>query len=312
MSSRKSEPLPCPAPDLAGRTCVVTGATSGIGLELARMLAARGARLMIIGRNPERTQFVADELSATGREPACAVIADLANLGAVRTAAREIAARSPQIDILVNNAGIWITRPSLSIDGFELTWATNMLGHHVLTCSLMDRLRAATNARIVNVASTYAGDLDLDDVEFKRRRWTGVAAYRQSKLALRIWTWALAARLEGSGVTANAVHPGGVYTSIYRSPRGLVGAMIRIHARLTKASPKDGANTLLWAASARVLEGMTARFLVDRRELPCPYRDSTTLNRLWTLLQSQAALRPRFGIRPRLLARITHESVLHE
>lgn len=290
MSSLPSEALAPAASDLAGRTFVITGATSGIGLEIARALAARSAALVLIGRDPQRTRSVAEALTSSGREPVSAMIADLANLNAVQAAARDIAARHTKIDALINNAGIWITRPGSSAQGFELTWATNLLAHHVLTCTLMDRLRAATAARIVNVASTYVGDLDLDDVEFKHRRWSGVAAYRQSKLAMRMWTWALAARLEGSGITANAVHPGGIYTGIYRSPRGLIGAVIRLHARLTKASPRKGADTVVWAATAPDLEAVTGRFFAGRKELPCPYRDPVALDRMWALLESQAAL----------------------
>jgi retinol dehydrogenase-12/retinol dehydrogenase-13 len=141
----------------------------------------------------------------------------------------------------------------------------------------------------VNVASTYAGDLDLDDVEFKRRRWSGIAAYRQSKLAQRMWTWALAARLQGTAVTVNAVHPGGVNTGIYRSPRGFAGAALRLYARIAKATPRQGADTPVWVATAAELKGVTGRFWAGRKEISCPYRDPSSLNRLWALLEAQAA-----------------------
>ena len=275
--------------DLSGRTCVITGATSGIGLEIARALAARGAVLVLIGRDPLRTRALVDQLAAAGNPSASAVIADLADLNSVREAAREIANRHPRIDLLVNNAGIWITRPAASVDGFELTWATNLLGHHVLTRALTDRLRAARAARIVNVASTYAGGLDLNDVGFERRRWNGIAAYRQSRQAQRMWSWALAARLQGSGITVNAVHPGSVHTGIYRAPRGPVGALIRLYARLVKATPREGADTPVWAATAPELEGVTGRFFASRKEIPCPYRDAGALEQLWELLEAQAA-----------------------
>jgi NAD(P)-dependent dehydrogenase (short-subunit alcohol dehydrogenase family) len=287
--ARPSETSPGAGRDLVGRTCVITGATSGIGLEIARALAARGAALVPIGRDPQRTRQVAEELAAAGSPSVSAVIADLADLRAVRNAAHEIAQRHPAIHVLVNNAGIWITQPASSADGIELTWATNVLAHHVLTCALMDRLRAATAARIVNVASTFAGSLDLDDVEFKRRRWSGIAAYRQSKAAQRMWTWALAARLTVTGVTANAIHPGGIYTGIYRSPRGIAGAMIRYYARLAKATPREGADTPVWVATAPELEGVTGRFWAARKEVSCPYRDAASLERLWKLLEAQAA-----------------------
>lgn len=278
--------------DLAGRTCVITGATSGIGLEIARALAARGATLVPVGRNPQLTREVTDELAAAGSPSVSPVIADLANLRAVRQAAKEIAARHPQIDVLVNNAGIWITEPAASAEGIELTWAVNVLAHHVLTGALMERLRAAPAARIVSVASTFAGNLDLEDVEFRHRGWGGIAAYRQSKAAQRMWTWALAARLAGTRMTANAVHPGGIYTGIYRSPRGIAGAMLRCYARLIKATPREGADTPVWTATAPELEGVTGRFWADRKEVTCPYRDADSHERLWKLLDAQAAQAP--------------------
>lgn len=288
MSSRQSDFERASLPDLAGRTCVVTGATSGIGREIVRALAAAGASLVLIGRDSRRTRDLAQTLTAMRNQRAHAVLADLADLGAVRGAAREISTVHPKLDVLINNAGIWITQPASNADGIELTWATNLLAHHVLAGMLMPCLRAATGARIVNVASTYVGNLDLDDVEFKRRPWNGIAAYKQSKLAMRMWTWALATRLSGSGVTANAVHPGGIYTGIYRAPRGIVGSIIRLHARLTKASPREGADTPVWAATAPELEGVTGRFFANRKELSCPHRDASSLDRLWNLLQSQA------------------------
>jgi NAD(P)-dependent dehydrogenase (short-subunit alcohol dehydrogenase family) len=302
VSSPLSEALPGAGRDLAGRTCVITGATSGIGLEVARALAARGATLVMIGRDSRRTSAAADQLTVAGATPVSAVIADLASLSAVRSAAREIAARHRAIDILVNNAGIWMTRRATSMDGFELTWATNVLSHHVLTCALIDPLRAARAARIVNVASTYAGDLDLDDVEFKRRRWSGIAAYRQSKLAQRMWTWALAARLQGTAVTVNAVHPGGVNTGIYRSPRGFAGAALRLYARIAKATPRQGADTPVWVATAAELKGVTGRFWAGRKEISCPYRDPSSLNRLWALLEAQAAHAVEISQRPDMRA----------
>jgi NAD(P)-dependent dehydrogenase (short-subunit alcohol dehydrogenase family) len=273
--------------DMSGRVCVLTGATSGIGSELARGLAARGATLIIIGRNAERTHATALLLGQT--TPTTAVVADLSSPPAVRAAARAIAARHPLIHVLVNNAGIWTTRRSLSPEGIELTWATNVLGPHVLTHALLHRLRESAPSRIINVASTYAGDLDLDDVEFTRRTWNGLTAYRQSKLALRMWTWTLAARLAAFRITANAVHPGGTYTGIYRSPRGLPGAMLRLYARLAKASPRDGSTTPLWLSSAPELEDVTGRFWTDCRETPCGHRDPPMLDRLWNLLDAQAA-----------------------
>lgn len=278
--------MPAGERDLTGLRIALTGATSGIGLAAARTLARRGAELVLVCRDPARTGALVRELAE--HAPASAVIADLADLAAVREAAGEIARRFPALDVLINNAGIWTTRHRKSVDGFELTWATNLLAHHVLTTGVLDALGRSGSARVVNVASTFAGDLDLDDVEFERRGWRGIAAYKQSKLAQRIWTWALADRLEGSGITANAVHPGGVYTGIYRSPRGLIGAIVRGYARLTTGSPEEGADSPVWVATSPDLDGVTGRFFADRREIPCPYRDRALKDRLWSLLEDQA------------------------
>ena len=144
---------------------------------------------------------------------------------------------------------------------------------------------ASAPARIVNVASVAAGGLDLEDVEFERRTYRGMAAYRQSKQADRMLTWALADRLRGRGVTANAMHPGTVRTSLVR--RGLFASLFRLGGLFAR-SPARGAETAVWLASSRALDEDTGGFYVDRKERHCSYRDEASLDRLWTLCEAMA------------------------
>jgi NAD(P)-dependent dehydrogenase (short-subunit alcohol dehydrogenase family) len=280
--------------DLAGRVCVVTGASSGIGAEVARNLARRGATVVLACRNEMRGVIARDAIVLeTGNSNVTAMPVDLASQGAIRQFARRLLEAHPRIHVLVNNAAVCLTERRDSAEGIELTWATNVLGYHLLTSFLLDRLMASAPARVVNVASTYAGGLDLADPEFRRRRYNGIAAYRQSKQADRMLTWALAARLHGTGVTANAVHPGGVATGIYRDLRGCVGILARGWVRLAKASPREGADTPTWLAASPGVEGQSGKFWASRRELPCAFRDPEAVGRLWELCERMVARVPR-------------------
>ena len=210
--------------DLSGRTCVVTGASAGIGRAAAHEMARLGAQVVLAVRNPQKGEKVLRAIAgATGNTRLEIATVDFARGESIRTFARDLAMRHPQIHVLINNAGIWSNGRQLGPDGIELVWATNVLGYFLTTELLLPQLRAAGRARIVNVASRYAGGLDLTDVQFERRPWAGKSAYAQSKQANRMWTWALARRLEGTGVTANALHPGFVSTEIFHKGGGVLG-----------------------------------------------------------------------------------------
>jgi len=215
---------------LAQRTVLVTGATSGIGLAAARALAAEGVNLIVLGRDEERVRRVRAELVEASANPRVeSAVCDLASAAEIAAFARGFLAGHPELHVLVNNAGVWSSRRELTPEGHEKTWATNVLGYHRLTRALEPALKAARPARVVNVASRLARDLDLDDLRFERRPWDGVTAYAQSKQANRMWSRALARRLAGSGVTANSMHPGGVNTGLFRKGGGWKG---RLHIRL--------------------------------------------------------------------------------
>jgi NAD(P)-dependent dehydrogenase (short-subunit alcohol dehydrogenase family) len=276
-----------PAPlgtDLSGRTCVVTGASAGIGRATASELARLGARVVMAVRNPEKGERVRRAIvRTTGNDDVEIAIVDVARQGSIRAFARGLAGRHPRLDVLVNNAGIWAARRRESPDGIELTWATNVLGYVLVTDLLLPALRASGRARIINVASRLAGGLDLEDVEFGRRRYSGRDAYAQSKQANRMLTWALARRLEGAGVTANAMHPGFVATEIFGRGGGLAGLGISLYAKLRAKRPAEGADTVVWLAGSPEVADRSGRFWVDREEYPCRFRNETAEEDLWRL-----------------------------
>jgi NAD(P)-dependent dehydrogenase (short-subunit alcohol dehydrogenase family) len=270
--------------DLSGRTCVVTGSSAGIGRATASELARLGASVVLAVRNPEKGERVRRVIAkATGRDDVEIAVVDLARQESIRAFARGLAARHPRLDVLVNNAGIWAGRRRTSPDGIELTWATNVLGYVLVTDLLLPQLRAAGRARIVNVASRYAGGLDLTDVQLERRPWSGKDAYAQSKQANRMLTWALARRLEGTGVTANGVHPGFVSTEIFGKGGGVSGLALSLYAKLRARRPAEGADTVAWLAASPEVEGRSGLFWVDRREHPCRFRDEAAEEELWRL-----------------------------
>src|SRR3972149_4936272 len=181
--------------DLAGRVCIVTGASSGSGREVARNLGRLGATVVLACRNEMRGVITRDAIALdTGNPHVTVMPVDLSSQASVRAFARRLLDVHPRLHVLVNNAAVCLAERRLSAEGIEVTWATNVLGYHLLSRLLLDRLVASAPSRIVNLASTYAGGLNPDDPEFRRRRYHGVAADRQSKQADRLLTWALAAR----------------------------------------------------------------------------------------------------------------------
>jgi len=272
--------------DLSGKTCLVTGASAGIGLATARELARLGARVVMAVRNPDKGERARRSIvDATGGEVETAVV-DVASRESVRAFAAGLAARHRKLDVLVNNAGIWSERRRVGPDGVELVWATNVLGYFHVTDLLLPLLSAAGRARVVNVASQLAGGLDLADVEFARRPWSGRAAYAQSKQADRMLTWALTRRLEGTGVTANAMHPGFVASEIFGKGGGPISLAASIYSKLRGRRPEEGADTVVWLAASPEVEGRSGRFWIDRQERQCRFRDEGGEEALWALCRA--------------------------
>jgi NAD(P)-dependent dehydrogenase (short-subunit alcohol dehydrogenase family) len=207
-------------PDQSGRTVLITGANSGIGLEAAKVLAARGATVVLAGRDPGRTAAAAEQVSAAASaEPAEIAELDLASLESVRKAAADISARFPRLDLLINNAGVMMPPYGLTKDGFELQFGTNHLGHFALTGLLLPGLLAVPGSRVVTVSSNghRAGKINFDDLQ-SAKHYRKSAAYGQSKLANLMFTYELQRRLTAahSGTIATAAHPGTSSTELTR------------------------------------------------------------------------------------------------
>ncbi|MGH2795144.1 MAG: SDR family NAD(P)-dependent oxidoreductase, partial [Actinomycetota bacterium] len=200
---------------MEGKLVVVTGATAGIGKEAARGLAGMGARTVVVGRNAEKTQGVAEEIRRSSGGSVDVALGDFASLRSVRQLAESLLDRYPKIDVLLSNAGVFRVRRSITQDGLEETFGVNHVAPFLLTDLLLDRLKESAPSRIVVVASAahYGQTLDFDDLQ-SARGYKAMRTYGRSKLANVMFTYALARRIEGSGVTANCVHPGFVATSL--------------------------------------------------------------------------------------------------
>ena len=280
-----------PKIDLTGKTAVVTGASSGIGKEIARGLARQGATLILACRNAGKAKGVLDELvQDSGNQNLSVMSLDVASLASVRAFAKDFLEAHPTLDILVNNAGGWSMERGSSSDGMELTWATNVVGPELLTRLLLPALKAAGKGRIVNLSSTVAGGLDMDDVEYKTRKFSGFSAYSRTKQANRMLTWALADELGPAGVTVNAMSPGLVKTDLNRAIHGPMKFFFSIMLPLMGKTPAQGADTALWLAGSPELAGVTGKFYENRKEIPCKFRnDKQALSRLRTLCAQMAA-----------------------
>ena len=264
---------------------IVTGPASGIGKEIASQLAARGAEVILACRDPERGSQTAEEIRAhaTAAQP-LVIPVDTSSPASIRQFAREYRRRFDRLDALVNNAGVLRPQRETSVDGLELTFATNVIGYYLMTRELHDLLRSSAPARVVNVASTFASDLDLDDLQFERRPYDGMRAYAQSKACDRMLTWAFARRLAATGVTVNAIAPGLVTeTDLYRDLPADVRHQLE---QQPSRSIAEGADTAVWLAASTEVDGTSGRFYEQRAEQPCQFRDPEAEERLWAVCQA--------------------------
>jgi NAD(P)-dependent dehydrogenase (short-subunit alcohol dehydrogenase family) len=285
---------------MEGKTVVVTGANSGIGFETAVSLAAMGARVLVTARNADKGRAAVAALGERlgGDARVQLVVFDLSDLSSVRRGASEILELAPRLDVLVNNAGVVLSERAETVDGMEATFATNHLGPFLLTNLLLERIGASAPARIVNVASTAhstaRGGIPFDDLQ-STRHYHGMRVYGQSKLANILFTLELTRRLEGSGVTANSLHPGTVRTGYGRDgdARGFLAFGIKIAGPFF-LSPAKGARTSIYLASSPEVEGVSGQYFVQcRPRQPRRWaRDAQAARRLWQVSEELVGLAP--------------------
>jgi NAD(P)-dependent dehydrogenase (short-subunit alcohol dehydrogenase family) len=269
---------------MQGKTVVITGATSGIGKVAAEQLAAMGARIVLIARSKARGQVTLAQLRAAAPGPAHKVhYADLSRISEMKRVAAEIAAEEPRIDVLINNAGAMFANRRLTEDRLEYTFALNHMAYFVVTEGLRARLIASAASRIVNTASGahQGASLDFDDLQ-SSRGYSPMKAYGRSKLCNILFTRELARRLQGTGVTANCLHPGFVATRFGDEAGGLISRFVSF-AKLFAISPAKGAETLVYLASSPSVAGITGAYFYQCRtaQPSSAGKDDQAALRLW-------------------------------
>lgn len=282
---------------MTGRICLITGATSGIGAATAEALVQRGATVVLLGRDRAKCEVTTDSLRRLGGGPVDFLVADLSVQSEVHRLASEFQQKYPHLHVLVNNASAIFLRRTETVDGIESTFALNHLAYFLLTNLLLDRLKASAPARVINVSSighAHVNGINFDDLQW-RRSYRGFKAYHQSKLANLMFTYELARRLRGTGVTVNALHPGMVTTNIGRNNGWLwrIGKPIGDrYFGFKYVTAAEGAQTVVYLASSPEVEGVTGRYFDDRKpvESSTASRDETAAARLWQMCDELTGL----------------------
>jgi NAD(P)-dependent dehydrogenase (short-subunit alcohol dehydrogenase family) len=279
---------------MGGKVILITGGTSGIGKAAATALAGMGATVVITGRNEERGKRALQEIrEESGNDGVELILADLTVQDEVRRLAEELRERHNQLEVLVNNAGLVLSERTETPDGIETQLAINHLAPFLLTNLLLDLLKESAPSRIVTVSSDAHrwAKIDLDDLQ-SRKRYRGMQVYGKTKLANIMFTYELAERLEGTGVTANCMHPGGVNTNFGNNQGGPMNLLFRLFKPFMR-SPEQGADTLIYLASSPAVEGMTGKYLADRKVKAASDAayDETTRKRLWEASEELTGLK---------------------
>ena len=278
---------------MRGKICLVTGGTAGIGAATARGLAQREATVVIIGRNEQlgvaRVRQLKEE---TGNSAVELMLADLSSQQEIRRLAREFTERYSRLDVLVNNAGALFMSRRQSVDGIEMTFALNHLSYFLLTNLLLDMLEACAPARIVNVASDAHEGATIDVAALQGTVGLfGMKAYGQSKLANVLFTYELARRLAGTGVTVNTLHPGVVGSGFGMNNGWLAALGMRLIHRFS-LSPEEGAETSIYLATSPEVAGVTGKYFVKKSPVPSSKAtyDVDVARRLWELSEQLTGL----------------------
>lgn len=277
--------------NMKGKTCIVTGSNSGIGREAALALADMGATVVMAVRDRERGEKARAEIVNEIRNDAARLmICDISSTESIRQFANEFKERYDKLDVLVNNAGAFFSKRETTVDSFERTLAVNYLGPFLLTHELVPLLKSSAPSRIINVGSGMArsGRIAFGDLQYEKN-YSGMKAYANSKLMLTMYTYELARRLAGSGVTVNVVEPGFVSTNLGKNSGSLLLSLGYKMMRPVQISAKKGAETSAYLASAPELEGVTGKcfYKLEEAEAALISYDQETQRRLWdTTLES--------------------------
>ena len=254
------------------KTILITGATNGIGLEASVTLAREGHRVVMVGRDPAKTAKSVEEVKQrSGSTKVESLPCDFSVQASVRSMAEAFRAKYDRLDVLINNAGTVNKERTVTVDGIESTFAVNHLGYFLLTNLLLDLLVKSAPSRIVVVASTghYRGTMNLDDLGFEKSGYSMIAAYSRSKLANVMMTRSLAKKLEGKGVTVNALHPGGVATGIWDRGPAWTKPLAAVLKAVLLITPEQGGKTLSYLATSPGVEGKTGLYFEKNKAREC-------------------------------------------
>ena len=255
---------------MKGKTVVITGGNAGIGKATAIALAKKGAEVVITSRSEEKAKATINEIkSASGNKNVSFVLVDLSSQKSVRKAAEELKTKCPKIDVLINNAGCYVSELQLSSDGLEMQFGTNHIGHFLLTNLILDNVKAAEKARIINLSSIAhksTRELNFGDLNYEKEEYGGWKAYSRSKYCNILFTKALAKRLEKDNITVNAVHPGGVRTEIAEKNANWFTKLGWIVMKPFMITVEKGAATSIHLASSEKVEGITGHYWVRSKQ----------------------------------------------
>jgi len=272
--------------DMNGKVCLVTGATDGIGKVSAQVLAEMGAKVIIVGRNPEKSAAVLAELKSISRnENIDLLMADLAVMKEVRDLAEQVISRYDRLDVLLNNAGGYFTKHEITSDGLEMTFALNHMSYFLLTNKLMELLHSSTPSRIVNVSSGahYGVDIEFDNLNGEQdyKAWK---AYQKSKLANVLFTYELLKKVPAD-ITVNCLHPGFVATNFGNNNGGFVSPVLKIAKRISAIDPEEGAKTSIFLCSSPEVEEVSGKyfFKCQPKTSSRESRNMDTAKRLWQI-----------------------------
>lgn len=281
---------------LDGRLCILTGATSGVGLAAATRLAQGGAHLVLVCRSLQKAEQTRAQLVNTTHAEVDLLQADFSRLADVRQVAAEILEKYPRIDVLINNAGVHYTHRTLTEDGFETAFAVNHLASFLFTRLLLERVIESAPARIIQVSSQghRFGGLELDDLTWARRRYRGLKGYGASKTAQLLTVWEMADRLAGSGVTINAMHPGAVKTNIGMNNGLLYQWYQRYLLWPVLKDPKISGEAIYYLAAAPEMAGVSGKFFnLTVEENPAPHAVDRPMGRkIWQISEELTGLPP--------------------
>jgi NAD(P)-dependent dehydrogenase (short-subunit alcohol dehydrogenase family) len=293
--SKASGQASSPCQPVQDKVIVITGASSGLGLETAKRLAGQGGEIVMIVRDHASGEYARPQIAkvAAGKSPVL-LVADLSVQADIRRVAQQVRSQYDHIDILVNNAGAAFSRRQQSADGLELTWATNQLGPFLLTELLLPLLLAAPAGRIINVVSEfYSRKLDLGNLQGERR-YSYFGAYSASELGKVLFTTELARRIKGSGVTVVAVSPGPSRTNFSR-PSGVMGLVLGVMQHTPMVKPADqAAQGIAWAVTAPELTDNSGALYMHRKRLSLKgaANDRSLAARIWKISEQQTGIDP--------------------